>query len=54
MDKESYSWGGIGFLALFFLIVVAFLFNRNGCGNGWFGTAAVIAAGTGPAVSPPA
>ena len=37
MDKESYSWGGIGFLALFFLIVVAFLFNRNGCGNGWFG-----------------
>ena len=26
MDKESYSW------ALFFLIVVAFLFNRNGCG----------------------
>lgn len=33
MDKESYSWGGIGFLALFFLIVVA----RNGCGNGWFG-----------------
>ena len=37
MDKESYGWGGIGFLALFFLIVVAFLFNRNGCGNGWFG-----------------
>ena len=38
MDKESYSWGGIGFLALFFLIVVAFMFNRNGCGgwsNGW-------------------
>lgn len=34
MDKESYGWGGIGFLALFFLIVVAFLFNRNGCG-GW-------------------
>lgn len=32
MEKEGYSWGGIGFLALFFLIVVAF-WNR-GC-NGW-------------------
>jgi hypothetical protein len=24
MDKENYGWGGIGFLALFFLIIVAF------------------------------
>lgn len=24
MDKENYSWGGIGFLALFFLIIIAF------------------------------
>ena len=48
MDKESYSWGGIGFLALFFLIVMAFLGrgcngfggwgNTCGCGhNGVFG-----------------
>lgn len=48
MDKESYSWGGIGFLALFFLIVMAFLGrgcngfggwgNNYGCGhNGVFG-----------------
>lgn len=33
MEKEGYSWGGIGFLALFFLIIVAYW--RNGCGNGW-------------------
>lgn len=32
MEKEGYSWGGIGFLALFFLIVVTF-WNRGG--NGW-------------------
>lgn len=43
MDKESYSWGGIGFLALFFLIIVAqwgrgangFGWGNNGCGNGF-------------------
>lgn len=34
MDKESYSWGGIGFLALFFLIIVAF-WGRGGNGFGW-------------------
>lgn len=34
MDKESYSWGGIGFLALFFLIIIAF-WNRGGNGFGW-------------------
>lgn len=34
MDKETYSWGGIGFLALFFLIVMAFL--GRGC-NGFGG-----------------
>ena len=35
MDKESYSWGGIGFLALFFLIIFAFV--GRGCNNfgGW-------------------
>lgn len=39
MDKENYSWGGIGFLALFFLIIIAF-WGRGGngfgfgCGNG--------------------
>ena len=32
MDKEGYSWGGIGFLALFFLIIVAY-WNRGG--NCW-------------------
>lgn len=36
MDKENYSWGGIGFLAIFFLILIA-VFARGGCGNGWFG-----------------
>lgn len=34
MDKESYSWGGIGFLALFFLIIIAF-WSRGGNGFGW-------------------
>lgn len=34
MDKESYSWGGIGFLALFFLIIIAF-WGRGGNGFGW-------------------
>lgn len=34
MDKENYSWGGIGFLALFFLIVVGF-WNRGNGWNGW-------------------
>jgi len=33
MDKETYSWGGIGFLALFFLIIVAF-WARGGNGFG--------------------
>lgn len=36
MDKETYSLGGIGFLAIFFLLIVAM--SRNGfgwgCGNG--------------------
>ena len=40
MDKETYSWGGIGFLAIFFLLIVAM--SRNGfgwgCGNGCNGT----------------
>lgn len=39
MDKETYSWGGIGFLAIFFLLIVAM--SRNGfgwgCGNGFNG-----------------
>lgn len=36
MDKETYSWGGIGFLALFFLIIIAFWGRgNNGWGNGW-------------------
>ena len=34
MDKETYSWGGIGFLALFFLIIIAF-WSRSGNGFGW-------------------
>lgn len=34
MDKETYSWGGIGFLALFFLIIIAF-WGRGGNGFGW-------------------
>lgn len=34
MDKENYSWGGIGFLALFFLIIIAF-WGRGGNGFGW-------------------
>lgn len=34
MDKESYSWGGIGFLAIFFLILIA-VFFRGGNGFGW-------------------
>lgn len=34
MEKESYSWGGIGFLALFFLIIIAF-WGRGGNGFGW-------------------
>lgn len=33
MEKEGYSWAGIGFLALFFLIIMS-VWNR-GCGNGW-------------------
>lgn len=45
MDKETYSWGGIGFLALFFLIVMAFLGRGcngfggrgNNCGNCGYG-----------------
>ena len=42
MDKENLSWGGIGFLALFFLLIVGF-WNRggnfwggNGCGSAPF------------------
>lgn len=38
MDKENFSWGGIGFLALFFLLIIGF-WNRGGmgfgCGNGY-------------------
>lgn len=34
MDKEGYSWAGIGFLAIFFLIIIS-VWNRGGCGNGW-------------------
>lgn len=36
MDDKSYSWGGIGFLALFFLILISF-WNRGNCGGnfGW-------------------
>lgn len=36
MDKETMSWGGVGFLALFFLILIAF-WGRGGnaFGNGW-------------------
>lgn len=34
MDKETYSWGGIGFLAIFFLILIA-VFMRGGNGFGW-------------------
>lgn len=42
MDKESYSWGGIGFLAIFILIILAFFFrggNGFGWGNGYDGVA---------------
>lgn len=48
-DKTSYSWGGIGFLALFFLIIAAFFF-RGGNGFGWgsngsgFATGALLGA----------
>lgn len=35
MDDKTYSMGGIGFLALFFLIIIA-VWNRGGCGGfGW-------------------
>ncbi len=34
MDKENFSWGGIGFLALFFLLIIGF-WNRGGAGFGW-------------------
>lgn len=36
MDKDTMSWGGVGFLALFFLILIAF-WGRGGnaFGNGW-------------------
>jgi hypothetical protein len=36
MDEKTYSMGGIGFLALFFLILISF-WNRGGCGGfgGW-------------------
>ena len=33
MDKENFSWGGIGFLALFFLLIIGF-WNRGGVGFG--------------------
>lgn len=35
MNETTYTWGGFGFLALFFLIIVA-MWNRNG-NNGWNG-----------------
>lgn len=35
-EKTSYGWGGIGFLALFFLIIIAF-WNRGGNGFGNWG-----------------
>jgi hypothetical protein len=35
MDKESYSWGGIGFLALFFLIIFAFVGRGCNTFGGW-------------------
>ena len=34
MDKENFSWGGIGFLALFFLLIIGF-WNRGGVGFGY-------------------
>jgi hypothetical protein len=34
MDKENFSWGGIGFLALFFLLIIGF-WNRGGMGFGY-------------------
>lgn len=38
MEEKGYSWGGIGFLALFFLIIIAF-WGRGGnaWGNGFGG-----------------
>lgn len=38
-DKSSYSWGGIGFLAIFFLILIA-VFFRGGNGFGGWGNGA--------------
>ena len=34
MDKENFGWGGSGFLAIFFLILIA-VFMRGGNGFGW-------------------
>lgn len=43
-DKSSYSWGGIGFLALFFLIIIAF-WGRGGNGFGNWGNGSGLATG---------
>lgn len=34
MDKENFSWGGIGFLAIFILLILAFFGRGNGFGWG--------------------
>lgn len=37
MDDKTYSMGGIGFLAILFILVIGFIFNRGGWNNGFGG-----------------